>query len=34
MSLGTEELVVEQEIEEIFVANNTQKGNTANHHKG
>jgi CarD family transcriptional regulator len=35
MSLGTEELVVEQEIEEIFLANNNnQKGNTANHHKG
>ena len=36
MSLGTEELVVEQEIEEIFLANNNnnQKGNTANHNKG
>lgn len=35
MSLGTEELTIEQEIEEIFLANNSsQKGNTANHHKG
>jgi CarD family transcriptional regulator len=35
MSLGTEELIVEQEIEEIFIVNsNNQKGNTANHHKG
>jgi CarD family transcriptional regulator len=32
---GHEELIVEQEIEEIFLANNnSQKGNTANHHKG
>jgi len=35
MSLGTEEITIEQEIEEIFLANNSnQKGNTANHHKG
>ncbi|MEN6617350.1 MAG: CarD family transcriptional regulator [Syntrophorhabdus sp.] len=37
MSLGAEELTVEQEIEEIFLSNNSnsnQKGNTANHHKG
>jgi CarD family transcriptional regulator len=35
MSIGTEEVMVEQEIEEIFLANNSnQKGNTANHHKG
>jgi len=35
MSLGTEEPMIEQEIEEIFLANNTsQKGNTVNHHKG
>jgi CarD family transcriptional regulator len=36
MSLGTEEMTIEQEIEEIFLANNngSQKGNTANHHKG
>ncbi|MDD3845023.1 MAG: CarD family transcriptional regulator [Syntrophorhabdaceae bacterium] len=35
MSLGTEEPIVEQEIEEIFLANNgNQKGSTANHHKG
>ena len=35
MSLGTEEITIEQEIEEIFIANNgSQKGNTANHHKG
>jgi CarD family transcriptional regulator len=35
MSLGTEEVTIEQEIEEIFLANNVnQKGNTANHHKG
>ncbi len=35
MSLGTEEITIEQEIEEIFLTNNSsQKGNTANHHKG
>ncbi|MEN6615153.1 MAG: CarD family transcriptional regulator [Syntrophorhabdus sp.] len=35
MSLGSEEPTIEQEIEEIFLSNNSnQKGNTANHHKG
>lgn len=35
ISLGMEEMVVEQEIEEIFVNNNSNhKGNTANHQKG
>ncbi len=34
ISLGTEEMMVEQEIEEIFVNNSNHKGNTANHNKG
>ena len=36
ISLGTEELTVEQEIEEIFLnnGNNNQKGNAAHHQKG
>ncbi|MHB8109208.1 MAG: CarD family transcriptional regulator [Syntrophorhabdaceae bacterium] len=35
MSLGSEEITIEQEIEEIFLSNNSNhKGNTANHHKG